>query len=324
MQIYRFGRQGEIPQRLDKVESLPTEGFIWLDFTRSEAAEWPAHVEPLAQASIYDNHVADSFNSSHPAYFDTTEHYDMLIFQGLIPESCSTEHNLIVARSAAFFLFDNLLVSVHAEENVSFDIVKRKFCETKLRFPSTPVGLTYVILDTMMDRYLTITDELEDRLEKLQDELIDPKNPFEDWRSLLNYRKQAHELELLCNRNLEAVESWKREMRIEISDKQNTRLNDLREHIQRVEAHADSVQKDVEVSVQLHFASVSHQTNRIMRSLTVMSAIFFPLTLITGIYGMNFRNMPELEWHYGYFMVLGFLAAVGGTFLLVFKRRGFF
>jgi magnesium transporter len=113
-------------------------------------------------------------------------------------------------------------------------------------------------------------------------------------------------------------------MRVEISEKQRTRLNDLREHIQRVQAHADGVQKDIEVAVQLHFASVSHQTNRVIRTLTVMSAIFFPMTLLTGIYGMNFQNMPELAWRYGYFATLIVLVVVGGGLAYLFKRRGFF
>lgn len=324
MQIYQFSRKGEMPVRLDSVSKLPREGFVWLDFTRDEAEHWAAHIEPLAESTIHENHVSDSMNSQHPSFFDVTENYDMLIFQALIPKECNAEESLIVTRSASFFIFDRLLVSVHADENVSFDIVKRKFCETKLRFPSTPVGLVYSILDTMVDRYLSVTDELEKRLEKVQTALIDPKTEFEDWRVLLNYRKQAHDLEVLCEHNLDAIDAWKREMRVEITEKQRTRLNDLREHIQRVQAHSDGVQKDIEVAVQLHFASVSHQTNRVMRSLTVMSAIFFPLTLITGIYGMNFHNMPELNSHYGYYLVLASLVIVGGGLLLYFKRQRYF
>ena len=211
MQIFSFSRQGEIPQRLERVEKLPDEGFVWIDFTRVEAGTWPTVIEPLAQATIHDAHVADSFNGDHPSFFDTTEDYDMVIFQGLVPEACEDgENNLIVTKSAVFFIFDRLLVSVHAPENVSFDTVKRKFCESKLRFPSTPLGLVYVILDTMVDRYLMITDQLEHRMEKVEAELLDPKNRFEDWRVLLNYRKQAHQLENLCGHHLAALDAWKR------------------------------------------------------------------------------------------------------------------
>jgi len=324
MQIFLFSRQGEIPQRLESAEALPEEGFLWLDFTRAEAQSWPGWATKLADVKIHEDHIIDSFNGDHPSFFDGAEDYDMLIFQGMTPENCESANDLIVTKSAAFFMFDRLLVTVHAAENGSFDKVKKRFCETKLRFPSTPFGLVHVILDTMLDHYSIIVDELETRMEHMQDVLLDPKNSFRDWRELLHFRKQAHKLELLCECNISSLETWKREMRIELTDNQRVRLTDLREHLQRLVHHADSLQRDMEITVQLHFSSVSHRTNKIVQTLTGLSAVFFPLTLITGIYGMNFDHMPELHWHYGYYLVLASLVAVGGGLLLYFKRRGFF
>lgn len=324
MQIFQFSRQGERPVRLERIERLPDEGFVWLDFTRQSAGEWSAWAERLAGVKVNEEHITDSFNGDHPSNFDGTEDYDVLIFQGLTPEDCENTQELIVTKSAAFFLFDRLLISVRAAENLSFEAVKKKFCETKLRFPSTPFGLVHVVLDTMVDRYLTITDELEDRLERIGDALMDPKNSFEDWRELMRYRKQAHALELLCDKNLDTLNAWQREMRTEITESQRIRLADLREHIQRVARHADSIQRDIEIAVQLHFASVSHRTNQVMRTLTVLSAIFFPLTLLTGIWGMNFENMPELAWQYGYPFALSVISVVGISLMIWFKRRGLF
>lgn len=323
MQIFQFSRQGEIPVRLDHVERVPDEGFVWLDFTRDEAANWTDWANRLRGVCVNDEHVSDSLNENHPSYSDGTEDYDMLVFQALTSAPSDSE-NLIAPKSAAFFLFDHLLISVRSAQNVSFDSVKRKFCETKLRFPSTPFGLVHVILDTMVERYMSITDELEHRLERISDELIDPKSPFRDWQDLMAYRKQAHKLELMCGKNIDALDTWRREMRVELSENQRIRLNDLREHLQRVSMHADALQRDTEIAVQLHFSSVANHTNRVVQSLTVLSAIFFPLTLITGIYGMNFEYMPELRWKYGYFMVIGVLVAVAGGLLLFFRKRGIF
>jgi len=324
MQIYLLNRQGECPQRLETVEQLPAEGFIWLDFTRSEASEWPIWAQKLTGDTVHESHVIDSFNGDHPSYFDGTEDYDMLIFKGLTPEDCESTTNLIVTKSAAFFMFDRLLITVHAAENVSFQKVKEKFCETRLRFPSTPIGLVHSILDIMVDRYLAIVDELEDRLEKLQDALLDPTDPFDDWQELLHYRRQAHNFELICEHNLQAIGTWRRRMRVELTENQRVRLDDLTEHLTRVETHGDALQKDVEVAVQLHFASMSHRTNEIVRTLTAVSIIFFPMTLITGIYGMNFDNMPELHTRHGYFVVLASIAALGLGLLFILKRRKVF
>lgn len=324
MQIYLLNRQGEVPKRLDAVERLPEEGFVWLDFTRGDARDWPQWVEKLTGNKVHDAHVADSFNGEHPSYYDGTEDYDMLIFKGLTPEESEDPTQLILTKSAAFFMFDGLLVTVHAAENISFQKVKEKFCETRLRFPSTPIGLVHSILDIMVDRYLHIIDELEDRLERLQDELLDPKNPFDDWQELLDYRKQAHNFELICEHNLQAIGTWRRRMRVELTENQRVRLDDLTEHLRRVETHGDALQKDVEVAVQLHFAVVSHRTNEIVRALTAVSIVFFPMTLITGIYGMNFDNMPELHTRYGYFVVLALLAGLGLGLLFLLKRRKVF
>ncbi|SEQ33643.1 magnesium Mg(2+) and cobalt Co(2+) transport protein (corA) [Solimonas aquatica] len=323
MEIFSFSRQGVVPTRLARVEQIPEEGFVWLDFTRDEAAQWPSWVRRLTGVQINSDHFDDSLNPDHPSYYDGTEDYDMLVFQGLTPEIGGGDY-LIESRSAAFFLFDGLLVSVRSKENLSFEQVKRKFCEIKLRFPSTPFGLVHVILDLMVDRYMSVTDELEKRLESISDDLVDPRNPFEDWQELLAYRKQAHALELICGKNLDALDNFRRDMRSELSENQRIRLNDLREHIQRVETHADSLQRDIEVAVQLHFAATAHQTNKVIQMLTVLSAIFFPLTLITGIYGMNFDHMPELHWRYGYFFALGLLVTIGGSLLLYFRRRKLF
>jgi magnesium/cobalt transport protein CorA len=324
MQIYQFNRQGERPVHLEAIEALPQEGFVWLDFTRQNARDWPQWAERLTGVKVNEEHLSDSFNGDHPSWFYSSEDYDVLIFQGLTPEDCESTQNLIVTKSAAFFIFDHLLISVRSSENASFEAVKKRFCETKLRFPSTPFGFVHVVLDLMVERYLTITDELEDRLERIGDALMDPKNPYEDWHELMRYRKQAHALELLCDKNLETINIWQREMRTEISESQRIRLADLKEHIQRVARHSDSIQRDIEIAIQLHFASVSHRTNAVMRTLTVLSAIFFPLTLLTGIWGMNFHQMPELSWEYGYPFALTCISVVAISLMIYFKRRGLF
>jgi magnesium transporter len=324
MQIYQFGREGQTPVHLEHIETLPADGLIWLDFTRQEARDWPIWAERLTGARINSEHVIDSFNGDHPSSFESVEDYDVLIFQGLTPEDCESTQNLIVTKSAAFFFFDHLLITVRASENVSFDLVKRKFRETRQRFPSTAFGFAHVVLDTMVQRYVTITDELEDRLERIGDALLDPRNPYDDWRELMRYRKQSHALEVLCEKNLDTLDDWQRDMRAELSEGQRVRLTDLREHLERIARHADALQRDIEMAVQLHFAAVGHRTNKVVQTLTVLSAIFFPLTLLTGIWGMNFQHMPELGWRYGYPMALTVISVVGIGLMLYFKRRRLF
>ncbi|HSH28987.1 MAG TPA: CorA family divalent cation transporter, partial [Thiohalobacter sp.] len=78
---------------------------------------------------------------------------------------------------------------------------------------------------------------------------------------------------------------------------------------------------EVEALVQLHFSAVAHRTNEIVRVLTVISAIFLPLTVIVGVFGMNFDYMPELAWRYSYFIVLGAMAALAIGLLALFRVK---
>jgi len=87
---------------------------------------------------------------------------------------------------------------------------------------------------------------------------------------------------------------------------------------------AATQERDLESAIQLHFAIAAERTNRIMRVLTVFSAVFLPLTFLVGVYGMNFDYMPELRWRYGYFFALGFMAALSLGLLLLFKRKRYF
>lgn len=308
-------------RQIEAGEPLPEEGLLWIDYIREEATGWECWAEPLIGVPIEPQHVSDSLNAEHPSFFDGTSDYDMLIFQGLGPKDNPFP---LETRTAAFFLFDRFLITVHANDSISFAAIKQKLLDGRLKAPGSSLKLAHAILDHMVDRYLKIREPMDRHLTTLQDELLDPRNKADDWHTLLEGRRVVRQIEALSEDQLEALDAWRRGTRIEWSSGEDVRIRDLSEHINRVRDHASGQERDIESAVQLHFASVSHRTNRIMRALTVMSAIFFPLTLITGIYGMNFEYMPELHTRHGYFVVLSLIFGLGGGLFYFFRRRGFF
>lgn len=312
---------GQAPLRLDKLEALPADGMLWVDFARAEAGNWPAVIEPLLGISIDEEHLADSLNDTHPPFFDGTSDYDMLIFEGLGPKD---EVFPLDTRVGALFLFDRLLVSIREADAPSYATVKQRLQTGRLKCGIEPVQLAQYILDCMVDRWLKIREILDHRLTELQDDLLDPSNRCDDWRTLLSGRRVVRRLESLSEAQHEALDAWRRGSRFDWTQGEEVRLRDISEHTRRINEHAGNLERDVEAAVQLHFATVSHRTNRIMRTLTVISAVFFPLNFITSLYGMNFEYMPELHWHFGYPGVLSLLTLVAGGLLLVFKRRGYF
>jgi len=317
MQIFHFNN-GDPPRRLASDAVLPETGIIWADFLRNEADGWECWAEPLVGVPLEPQHVSDSMNPYHPSFFDGTSEYDMLVFQGLGPQE---EPFPLETRTAAFFMFRRVLITIRAEDNVSFHIVQQRINEGRMKSPETVLGLAHSVLDTMVDRYLKVREPMEQRFSLLQDELLDPDNRMSDWRALLRGRRVAREMETLAESQLEALDSWRRNSFLDCSPHEEVKIKDLVEHVNRVLNHASGQERDIEAAVQLHFAIVTGRNNRIMQFLTVLSAIFFPLTLITGIYGMNFDNMPELHWKYGYFMVLGVIFVVGFILLYIFKKR---
>ena len=312
---------GQVPVRLDKLDGLPEAGMLWVDFARPDAQDWPKLIEPLIGAEIDYEHLADSLNERHPPFFDGTSDYDMLIFEGLGPRD---EVFPLDTRVGALFLFDRLLVSIREADAPSYATVKQRLQTGRLKCGISPVQLALFILDCMVDRWLRIREVLDRRLTEMQDDLLDPDTRSNDWRTLLGGRRVVRRLEALSEAQHEALDAWRRGSRFDWTQGEEVRLRDISEHTRRITEHASNLERDVEAAVELHFATVSHRTNRIMRTLTVISAVFFPLNFITSLYGMNFEHMPELHWYWGYYAVLSLLTVVAGGLLLVFKRRGYF
>ncbi len=313
--------RAESPRRLDTLDRMPEEGFVWLDFVRDTAQGWEEWPRRLLGVELDRRHVSDSHNATHKSFFDVTPEYDMLIFEGLGPLDNQFP---LETRTASLFLFDRLLVSVRAKDNVSFGILAQRFGDGRVKSPGSVRVLAQIVLDIMVDRYLALRKTFTRRMDKLQEDLLNPRSPFNNWQRLLIGRREARRLESLCEDQLEALDDWRRRSRLDWSNPEETRWRDATEHVTRVLHASADMERHIEAAVQLYFASTSHRTNEVMRVLTVFSVIFLPLTFLAGIYGMNFEFMPELAVHYAYPVLLLTMILVAVGLLAYFKRRGYF
>ncbi len=321
MEILYFLNRSK-PSELDSLEELPSEGFVWLDIMRGEESEWPSLVKHLTGVTIHERHVKDAENLQHPSYFDTTSDYDMVVFRGL---STGAEESQFASRPTVFFIFDHLLVTIRPGDSRSIPLAKQRLRNNShARIPQRPEGLMHLILSAIVDRFLELRDPLTLQLEAWRQNLLNPKHPFNDWLTLMNHRNHLRTLEMLCEEQEDAIIQWRENTSIEMDDHIAVRYNDLLEHIRRVTKFAADQQNSIESLVQLHFSAVSHRTNEIMRVLTVVSAIFLPLSLVAGIFGMNFVHMPELQYQNAYFFALGGMAGLGLGLLALFKWKGWF
>ncbi|MGH8541332.1 MAG: magnesium transporter CorA family protein [Stenotrophobium sp.] len=319
MEILHFNN-GQPPRVLAALEKLPDSGLVWVDLVREESG-WECWAEPVIGCAVEPQHVQDSLNPHHPSFFDGTADYDMLVFEGLGPSDNPVP---LTIATAAFFLFDRVLITVRGKDSVSFPAVRQKLADGRLKPPGSVLKLAHMVLDAMVDRFLRIREPLDQRFSQLQEDLLDPHSSMDDWRSLMDERRVARRLEALSEGQLEALDTWRRNTRTDWSSTEEIRIRDLSEHIRRVQAHAGGQERDIESAVQLHFAALTHRTNEVMKIFTVVAVVFMPLTLLTGIWGMNFENMPELHTRYGYFFALGSIVGLGALMLYLFKRKGYF
>jgi len=176
------------------------------------------------------------------------------------------------------------------------------------------------------DALTELREPLSARLDRWQRDLLDPRRPYTNWSALLEARIELRKLENLCEGQYDALTELRDSYLEEtpdasVNDAYLVRLNDVLEHIQRVLHHARRLEASAESAVQLHFSANAHQTNQTMRKLTSIAAIFAPLTLITGIFGMNFTFMPLLREAHGFWWTLTAMATIVIVMLLFFWAR---
>jgi magnesium transporter len=330
-------------------DRLPTDGFVWLDVTHDEVAANPEAlrdaIERLTSVRIFDVHLQDALNLQHPSYFDSTSQYNMLVFRKLssdvtpLAETPASERRAlqeIITRPITFFEFDQALVTVRDAGSRTLDHVRARVLEPRTRAdpnqndrpraPARPAELMLRTLNAMVDRYLDLREPLTDRLDRWQHELLDPRRPFSGWSALLDARIELRKLENLSEGQYDALQEMRdayleETPQAQQSDAYLVRLDDVIEHIRRVLNHARRLESTAESAVQLHFSAATHQTNRIVRTLTAITAIFAPLTLITGIFGMNFDRMPLVNDFQGFGWTLAGMAVVAAVVLVIFWTR---
>jgi Mg2+ and Co2+ transporter CorA len=177
------------------------------------------------------------------------------------------------------------------------------------------------MVNHMVDSYLDLRRLLTRQLSALQQALLHPRSRFHDWQVLLDARNALHLLEDTCEDQRAAMQEWidgleelppPAELRpAREFELLKVRSRDVQEHIERVLSHVRRLEQSAETAVQMHFSAIGHRTNDIMRTLTVLTAIFLPLNLITGFFGMNFDALPLIHRHTGVWIAVGLMVTLG-------------
>lgn len=327
----------------------------------ADPARLQSSLQAWTGGQLVDLHVSDLLNPQLPSHFEDTSWYDVLVFRRLAAGAGSSalflddaHGDLNSARRAleaidtspvGFAVFDRVLLTVHPADCLVREHFAQRYTQiaqgqadpraegrpVAVRLPSSPADQMLRMVNHIVDGYLELRRLLTRQFGVLQQALFDPRARFRSWQLLLDSRNTLHLLEDVCEdqRNaiqewIDALQEWPQESAPQARREREllrVRSRDVLEHIERVLSHVRRLESSAETAVQMHFSAQSNRTNDIMRTLTVLTAIFLPLNLITGIFGMNFDTLPLIHEATGVWITLGLMAALGLGLGLFFWRK---
>jgi magnesium transporter len=292
-----------------------SDTIIWADFSDNDA-----ETEKQTLITCFGLHpmaIKDAQRLRHPPKIETFLDNVLILLKGLGTQSDEFEFGTI---QLALFIGQRFLVTRHSGSSRSIDELREETENDRTLLASGADALALRLCRLMVDRYTKKLLALEPRLDDLEVEIVEKpddsmlaeligyKTDLRKFRRVLLYHVQVFS-ELLNNPP--------QQVRAELTHE----IRDVYEHQERASSLASLY---YEISTDLidgYISLASHRLNNIIRILTIITAIFVPLTFLAGIYGMNFENMPELKSQAGYFVLLGIMATIATTLVLLFHRK---
>ncbi|WP_144549997.1 magnesium/cobalt transporter CorA [Bacillus sp. X1(2014)] len=287
--------------------------WYWIDFhlPTDEEIEYlrdPFHFHPLA--------IEDCINHLQRPKLDYYEDHTFFITQSL-------NHQTLTRDEIDFFLGENYIVSFHLNPSTEIEAVWKRFTESTNIEKWEPTHVLYLVLDKMVDSYFPQVFKIEERLTE-----IDENSRGRSMEALLEDLFDTRHYLLSLRHTISPM----RDLIYRVLNSQRlTSIQGKREYYSDIHDHLLKLSEMIEANRELttdirdsYISLNSHQTNHVMKVLTVITTIFMPLSFIAGLYGMNFHYIPGLSWKYGFFVTLLLMVIVALGMSLWFKKKGWF
>lgn len=253
-----------------------------------------------------------------PKVEDYGEHH-FLVMRSLLSKGNQSENEQI-----SFFLSERWVITFQEVPGDSFEAVRQRIRQGKGRLRALGADyLVYALIDALIDEFFPVLEAYGDRLEVLEDAVALDPTP-ESLRDLHAVKRELLLLRRIAWPEREVIHALQREEAGVIAAETKVFLRDVYDHTIQVIDMIETFRDLAGGLLDVYLSSVSNRMNEVMKVLTIIATIFIPLTFIAGVYGMNFRYMPELEWRWGYPFSLGLMAAVALGLVVFFRRKGWF
>jgi magnesium transporter len=306
----------EIVDRVDPAWIKPGSGIsVWVDLDQ------PTPDESRILSDVFHFHelaVEDALMELHHPKIESYGDYLYLILHGI--DFSASEH-CFRTKDIDFFLGAQFLVTVHPGVSRSIGKVSNACSRDQRILAEGPGMLLYRIVDTMVDNYRPEVEKLSETLDELEEEVFDKPNPSLA-RRILNFKKDISSLRQVVLPQRDVVGRLARREFPLISEQLAYGFRDVHDHLVRLSDEAMFFQDRITSILDAHLSAVSNSLNQVMKVLTIIATLFMPLTVLTGMYGMNV-NLPHLPGGVDaqFWWILGIMLAMSGGMLAYFRQK---
>ena len=313
------------PDRLEEREYLGFEGMpmpgddfsvTWVDI---KALHDPDVIESSGKLfGIHPLVLEDVMNTNQRPKIEFSENHVFIVLKML---SYNDREHLIDAEQISIIVGSNYVITYQENFDDIFDALRERIRKAKGQVRSLGADyLAYCLLDTIVDYYYVILERIGADIEKYEEELLGiPRQ--EILREIYILKRENLVLRKSVWPLREVVARLERAETLLISRGTFPFIRDLQDHTTIVIETVESYMEMISNLIELYLSIGNNRLNEVMKILTIISTIFIPLTFLAGVYGMNFRYMPELEWRWGYFAVLLLMFLAAGVMVWFFRRK---
>jgi magnesium transporter len=319
LQVFHYNHE-------DLKEKETTDNHEALDIIKDDKVTWinvegrqdPEEIEKLCTLlNIHPLTIEDILTPGQRPKIEDNVDYLFLVIKIL---SFNQEDSLSMEQ-VSLLLGKNYVISFHEHSGSTIDIIKNRIRQSKGRIRIKKADyLFYALIDTIVDYYFVVLEKIGDKLEDIEDDLLE--NPtMATLNSLHKMKKEIITLRRAVWPLREVVNKLERRDLKLVGHETNIFFRDVYDHTIQVIETVETFRDMISGMIDLYQSTISNRLNQVMKGLTIIATIFLPLTFLTGLYGMNFNNIHELQWRYGYFAVLGLSITVVITMLVIFRRK---
>ncbi len=320
VKLIRYNSEKLEEQEFAGFKGMPMPGgeftVSWID---TKALHDPSVIE--TSGKLFDIHplvLEDILNTNQRPKIEFSENHIFIVLKMLI---WNEKELLIETEQISIIVGDNYVITYQENYDDIFDSLRERLRKGKGQIRNLGADyLAYSLLDMIVDYYYIILEQIGVQIEENEEELL--KAPRQEIlkavyilkRENLLLRKSVWPLRELVSRMERTETPLLRKSTLPF-------IRDLQDHTTIVIETVESYMEMIASLIELYLSMGNNRLNEVIKILTIISTIFIPLTFLVGVYGMNFRYMPELEWRWGYFAVLAVMAVIAGLMVWFFRRK---